>query len=106
MERLKEGGGERKRVFFAPLPPPPPPSYFCSRLIFRAGKTPKTPFVALCSTETLATQAKTNRLQISEEVVKLENLDVISKKKLDFKKLVLMSTDTNEPIQSLEDFNF
>ena len=24
---------------------PPPPSYFCSRLIFRAGKTPKTPFL-------------------------------------------------------------
>jgi len=31
--------------------------YFCSRPIFRAGKTPKTPFFALCSTETLATQA-------------------------------------------------
>ena len=28
-------------------PPPPPPSYFCSRPIFRASKTPKTPFFAL-----------------------------------------------------------
>ena len=36
---------------------PPPPSYFCFRPIYRAGKTPKTPFFALCSTETLATQA-------------------------------------------------
>ena len=33
-----------------------PPPYFCSCPIFRAGKTPKTPFFALCSTETLATQ--------------------------------------------------
>ena len=41
---------------FLPSPPPPPP-YFCSRPIFRAGKTPRTRFFALCSTETLATQA-------------------------------------------------
>ena len=33
--------------------------YFCSRSrpIFRAGKTPKTPFFALCATETLPMQA-------------------------------------------------
>ena len=36
---------------------PPPPSYFCSRPIFRAGKTLKSPFFALCSTEMLAAQA-------------------------------------------------
>ena len=30
---------------FLPSPPPPPPSYFCSRPIFRAGKTPKAPFL-------------------------------------------------------------
>ena len=45
------------------LRPPPPPSYFCSRPIFRAGRTRKTPFFGLCSTETLATQTK-GRLSI------------------------------------------
>ena len=43
----KEGVGEGKVPSF---PSPLPPSYFCSRPIFRAGKTPKT-------TEMLATQA-------------------------------------------------
>ena len=42
---------------FLPSSPPPPPSYFCSRPNFRAGKTPKPCFFALCLTETLATQA-------------------------------------------------
>ena len=41
------------------------PSYFCSRPIFRAGKTPKTPFVALCSTETLATQATSFAIRVN-----------------------------------------
>ena len=33
---------------------------FCSLPIFLASKTPKTPFFALCFTETLATQAREN----------------------------------------------
>ena len=50
---------------------PPRPSYFCSRPIFRAGKTPKAPFLlrSFCSTETLATQANiyTVRLILGRE---------------------------------------
>ena len=51
-------GRGRKEGSFLRSPPPPRPSFFCSRPIFRAGKTLKTPFFALCSTETLARQAK------------------------------------------------
>ena len=54
MKRLKEGGGGGGGE--APLPHTLLP-IFCSCLIFLAGKTPTTPFFALCFTETLATQA-------------------------------------------------
>jgi len=53
------GGFQNQRAWLEAFPSltTPPLSYFCSRPIFRAGKTPKTAFSALCSTETLATQA-------------------------------------------------
>ena len=57
---------------FPPPPPPPlPPSYFCSRPIFRAGKTSKTLFVALCPTETLTMQAK---LRPAQEPIRFQDL--------------------------------
>lgn len=37
---------------------------FCSQPIFRASKKPKSPFFALCTTETLATQARTISTQL------------------------------------------
>ena len=44
--RTKNGARAKiRRRGFLPSPPPPPPSYFCSRPIFRAGKTPKAPFL-------------------------------------------------------------
>ena len=51
----------RRRGFLLPLPHPLL-LIFCSRPIFRAGKTPKTLFFALCSSETLATQATINSI--------------------------------------------
>jgi len=60
-KKRKEGEGKGKEGSFVPLPHPPL-SFFGSRPIFRAGKTPKIPFLGLSllpnPTETLATQAK------------------------------------------------
>jgi len=65
MERVKEGGGggegRKESHSFLPLSQPPL-SFFGSRPIFRADKTPKIPFFGLSllpnPTETLATQAR------------------------------------------------
>ena len=63
-EVFKIQGFVRKRFHLSP--PPLPPFYFRSRPIFRAGKTPKSPFFALCSTETLATQARNSLVVVLE----------------------------------------
>ena len=49
---------------YCSFPPPPLSFLFCSRPIFCASKKPKSPFFALCATETLATQARTISTQL------------------------------------------